>query len=318
MTAQIKKIIIFCIVAIMPFEAYSFWIWSPKTQKWKDPKYSALATPFLQFKEAEKFFNEKKYKEALQEFKKLIIHYPDSKEAADAQYYIGRCFEELSQPYQAFLEYQKVIESYPNSQRINEIIEREYNIGEYFLNREPKKWLGVSVYDFVDHPAIEIFKKIIDKVPYSPYAAKAQYKMGMLLLKLGRYEEAMDSFQKVGDNYPDSEWASPAKYQLAIATAKASGGADYDSTAIEEATRKLDEFIKTHPEADISPQATAQLKELRNREAKKNFDIAQFYEIQRQYKAAKVYYDIVIDRYSDTDYVGKTEEALRKLKEKMK
>jgi outer membrane protein assembly factor BamD len=318
MIIQLRKIGILLILAIIPFQAYSFWIWSPKTQKWKDPKYSPLATPFLQYKEAEKLFNEKKYKEAYVEFRKLVVNYADSKEAADAQYYIGRCLEGMDQPYQAFLQYQKVIESYPNSQRINEIIEREYNIGESFLNKEPKKWLGVSVYDFVDHPSIEIFKKIVDKVPYSPYAAKAQYKMGILLLKLGRYDEARDAFQKVGDNYPDSEWAAPAKYQLAIATFKASGGADYDSTAIEEATRKLDEFIKNHPDAEISPQATAQLKELRNREAKKNLDIGQFYENQQKYKAAAIYYNIVLDRYSDTDYVDKAIAALDKIKNKIK
>lgn len=313
-----KKLSIFFILTLISFNAYSFWIWSPKTQKWKNPKYSPLATPFLQFKEAEDLFNEKNYKEAYHEFKKLLIHYPDSQEAADAQYYVGRCLEELGQPYQAFLAYEKVVSSYPNSQRINEVVEREYNIGEYFLNREPKKWLGVSVYDFVDHPSIEIFKKIVDDVPYSPYAARAQYKMGILLLKLGRYDEARDAFQKVGDNYPDSEWASPAKYQLAIATSKASGGADYDSTAVNEAARKLEEFVKNHPDAEISPQATAQLKELRNREAKKNFDIAKFYEIQKQYKAAKTYYDIVIDRYPDSNYAVKAQEALGKLKDKAK
>lgn len=318
MRIQTKKIIILLILATIPFRAYSFWIWSPKTQKWKNPKYSPLATPFLQYKEAEALFNEKKFKEAYVEFRKLIINYANSKEAADSQYYMGRCLEGMDQPYQAFLQYQKVIESYPNSQRINEIIEREYNIGESFLNKEPKKWLGVSVYDFVDHPSIEIFKKIVDKVPYSPYAAKAQYKMGILLLKLGRYDEARDAFQKVGDNYPDSEWASPAKYQLAIATSKASGGADYDSTAVEEATKKLDEFIKSHPDAEISPQATVQLKELRNREAKKNFDIGQFYEKQQKYKAAAVYYNIVLDRYSDTDYLEKANAALEKIKSKIK
>lgn len=313
-----RKTIIFLLLTLFSFNAYSFWIWSPKTQKWKNPKYSPLATPFLQFKEAENLFTEKKYKEAHQEFKKLLIHYPDSKEAAEAQFYVGRCLEEMGQPYQAFIEYQKVIDSYPNSQRINEVIEKEYNIGEYFLNKEPKKWLGVSLYDFVDHPSLEIFRKIVDKVPYSPYAARAEYKIGLLLMKLGRYDEAKDAFQKVGDNYPDSEWASPSKYQLALASSKASGGADYDSTSVEEATKKLDEFIKEHPDADISPQASAQLKELRNREAKKNFDIAEFYVKQNKHKAAEVYYNVVLDRYPDSDYVEKAKLGLEKIKGKLK
>jgi len=235
----VKKLIISIIFLSVSINAYSFWIWSPKTQKWKNPKYSALAVPYLQYKEALKFFEEEKYKDAYREFKKLLIHYPDSEEAAEGQYYLGRCLEKMDKPYEAFLAYQKVIDSYPNSQRINEVVEREYNIGEYFLNREDKKVLGISKYDFVDHPAIEIFKRIVDKVPYSEYAARAQYKMGMVLMELARYDEARDAFQKVIDDYSDSEWAEPAKYQLALATAKAFPGADYDSTYLKEATDRL-------------------------------------------------------------------------------
>lgn len=311
-----RKFLILLVSFTFVFNAYPFWIWSPKTKKWKNPKYSPLATPFLQFKQAEKYFNDKRYKEAYKEFKKLLIHYPDSKQAAEAQYYLGRCLEKMNQSYQAFLEYTKVIESYPNSQQINEVVERQYAIGEYFLEHQPKHWLGVSVYDFVEHPALEIFRKIVEKVPYSAYASRAQYKLGILLFQLGRFEEAKDAFQKVIDNYPDSEWAASAKYQLALATSKAYPGVGYDSTALKEATQRLDEFVKTHPEAGISEQAQKQLQELRDKEAKKNFDTAQFYEKQRQFKAAATYYRLVIDKYPESDYTSQARGRLSEIEEK--
>jgi len=187
MITQIKRITLFLILVSFSLNAYSFWIWSPKTQKWKNPKYSPLATPYLQFKEAVKLFDKGSYSDAHREFKKLLVNYPDAKEAADAQYYLGRCLEKMDKPYDAFLEYHKVVDSYPNSQRISEIIEKEYNIGEYFLNREHKQWLGLSLYDFVEHPSIEIFRKIVDKAPYSEYAPRAQYKLGILFMHLARY-----------------------------------------------------------------------------------------------------------------------------------
>jgi outer membrane assembly lipoprotein YfiO len=221
----------------------------------------------------------------------------------------------MDKPYDAFLEYHKVVDSYPNSQRISEIIEKEYNIGEYFLNREHKQWLGLSLYDFVEHPSIEIFRKIVDKAPYSEYAPRAQYKLGILFMHLARYEEARDSFQKLIDSYADSEWATPAKYQLAIATSKAFPGADYDSSYLKEATERLDEFIKNHPDAKISSEAEEQLKELRNREAKKDFDTAEFYEKQGQYKSAIIYYKKIIDNYEDSDYYGMSLERSKELNE---
>jgi len=296
-------------------QGYSFWIWSPKTQKWKNPQQSPLATPYLQYREALKLFENDRQEDAYKEFKKLIANYPDAKEAAQAQYYIARCLEKFGKPYEAFLEYQKLIDSYPNSQRINEVVEREYNIGEYFLNRERKKWMGVSLYDFVDHPSIEIFSKIAAKVPYSEYAPRAQYKLGIMFAQLGRYDEARDAFQKVVDNYSDSEWAAPAKYQLAVATAKAFPGADYDSSYLKEAAQRLDEFIGEHPEARISSQAQEQLKQMRNSEAKKIFDTAQFYENQGRYDSAVIYYSKISGNYPDTDCYNLSLEKIDEMKE---
>jgi len=313
-----KKGLILLILLIVPYSAYPFWIWSPKTQKWKNPKYSALSTPYLQYKAALKIFEAGRYKEAYKEFKKILVHYPDAKEAAESQYYLGRCLEKFDKSYEAFLAYQKLIDSYPNSQRINEVIEREYNIGEYFLNREHKKWLGLSLYDFIEHPSIEIFNSLVKKAPYSEYAPRAQYKMGIILFELGRFDEARDAFQKVVDNYSDSEWAPPAKYQLAIATSKAFPGADYDSSYLKEATTRLDEFIKDHPEAKISDEAEDQLKVLRNREAKKSFDIGQFYESQDQYKSAVIYYRKVVDNYLDSDYYNASIERIQELNKLIK
>jgi outer membrane protein assembly factor BamD len=307
-----KKAVIIFILLCFSWSAHSFWIWSPKTKKWKNPQHSALATPYLQYKQALKQFEEEQYKEAYGEFKKLLTHYPDSKEAAEAQYHLAICLEKLGKSYEAFLEYQKIIDSYPNSQRINEVVEREYKIGESFLNREPKKLMGLSFYDFVEHPSIEIFNRIIEKAPYSEFAPLAQYKLGIILMRLGRYDESRDAFQKVIDNYPDSEWASPAKYQLALATAKAFPGADYDSTYLKEATSRLDEFLRDHPEAQISAEAEEQLENLRNQEAKKQLGIAEFYEKQDRYQSAVTYYQKIVSNYSDSDYYAR---ALAKIQE---
>ncbi|MDP8289532.1 MAG: tetratricopeptide repeat protein [Candidatus Susulua stagnicola] len=308
-----RKSIILLILLLFSFEAYPFWIWSPKTQKWKNPKYAALATPYLQYKQAVKYFNEDEYKEAYEEFKKLLVNYPDAKEAAEAQYYLARCLEKFDKSYEAFLEYQKLIDSYPNSQRINEIVEREYNIGEYFLNRESKEWLGLSVYDFVEHPSIQIFRGIVDKVPYSEYAPRAQYKLGMIFFQLGRYEESRIAFQKVIDDYSDSEWAAPGKYQLALATSRAFSGADYDSSYLQEATSRLDEFIREHPEEKISEEAEDQLKVLRNKEAKKLFDTGEFYENQDQYRSSIIYYKKVVKNYPNSDYYTFAVESIEEL-----
>lgn len=309
-----RRIFIIILCSIWAVEAYPFWIWSPKNQKWKNPEYAPLATPALQSERAISKFDQKRYKAALKEFKKVLIHFPDAEEAADSQYYLGRCWEELKQPYRAYEEYQKVIDSYPNSKRIQEIIERQYTIGEYFLNKEPKKWLGISLFELAEHPSMGIFKKVVENAPYSEYAPCAQYKLGILYAKLGRFQEAKDAFQALLDNYPDSEWAEAGKYQLAMASAKASYGIDYDDVHRKEALSGFSDFLKRHPDTQLTQEAETQFQELREKEAKKNYTIAQFYEKQKKIESAIVYYEVVITTYPHTRYAQPAKERLEKLK----
>lgn len=307
-----KIIFIVFLVLLINYPNYSFWVWSPKTKKWKNPKYSPLAVPSLQLEEGLKFFNNRNYKQAIVSFRKVIIHYPDSKEAQEAQFYLGESYYKLGELVRAFQEYERLIKRYPNSKYIEEVLQRQYNIGEELISRSPKL-LGLDLYNFVEHPAITVFQSIIKNAPYSEVGVKAQYKLGTLFLELGRLEEAKDTFQTLVDNHPDSEWAQAGKYQLALILAKTSLDSDYDQTTTQEAIKKLEDFTNKYPDLQVTPQMKENINILRNREAKKNFDIAQFYMKQKKYESAKIYYNIVVKEYYETEWATKAKEKLKEL-----
>ncbi len=297
---------------------YPFWIWSPKTGKWKNPSYSPYSSPGAQLQSGLKLFLDKKYKRALKEFKKVIAYYPDAKEAAEAQYYKGRCLEELGHLYEAFLAYQKLITTYPNSKRIQEAVEREYRIGEYFMNRKVKHFMGVPLTLAAEDTAIDIFQKIVDTSPSSPYAPRALYSIGVRLNKLGRYGEAQEIFKKLIEDYPDSELVEEAKYQMAIASSKVSMGPDYDQTSVQQARRQLEEFIQRHPDVNPPEDITSKIKKLKEDEAKKVYDTALFYEKQGKTKSALIYYRSVVDEYSDTSWAQVAKEKIKVLSGEVK
>ena len=78
---------------------YPFWIWTPKEKKLISPKYTTNDTPSEQFKWAMKFYEEKDYKRAAEEFTALVINFRDSLVAPDAQYYVGRSYEAMGKRY---------------------------------------------------------------------------------------------------------------------------------------------------------------------------------------------------------------------------
>ncbi|MDD2688784.1 MAG: outer membrane protein assembly factor BamD [Candidatus Omnitrophica bacterium] len=294
--------------------AYPYWIWTPKTGKWINPKTAPKPTPKGQFEYSMSFYNEKKYEDAKREFKKLIKNYPKSFEASESQYYLGLTEEAQGNLYEAYQAFQKVIDKYPFSERIQEIIEREYKIAEAFISGEKRKALGLTLP--VENPAIEILTKVVENSTYGPLAPKAQYKLGVVLKGLLRYYEAEDAFNKVISNYPNSEWVEPSKFQIASCRAAVSRGADYDQGAAEEAKQKFEDFVKEHPDAVLTLDAEKNIGQLRDKEAESNYNAAKFYEKQKEYDSAKIYYNDIINNYPDSPWEEKALERL-KIIEKM-
>jgi outer membrane protein assembly factor BamD len=305
---RVILLILACIWAVSVSPAYAYWIWTPKTGKWVNPKTMVKPTPNEQYEFAMEFYNLKKYDDAIREFKKLLKAYPKSYEASESQYYIGRSEEEKNNLYEAFLAYQKVVDKYPFSERIKEIIEREYRIGEIFMSGEKRKALGVPLP--VENPSIEIFTKVVENSTYGPIAPKAQYKLGLVLKGLVRFDEAEEAFNKVVTNYPESEWVEPAKFQIASCRAALSRGPDYDSGAANEAKQKFEDFLKDHPDAVLSKEAEESIDKLKEKEAASSYSIAVFYEKQKAFQAARIYYNAVIEKYPESPWAKKAQDKL--------
>ncbi len=305
-TAPIIVAIAAFLCAAVPAEAY--WIWTPKTGKFINPKAAVRTTPKEQFESAKGLYDAKSYDEALREFKKLLKAYPKSQEAAEGQYYLGLIEEEKGNLFHAYQAYQKVIDKYPFSQRVQEVIEREFKIAEAFMaGKNSADILGNPL----ENPSIEIFTKVIENSTYGPLAAKAQYKLGLVLKGLSHYYEAEEAFNKVLTSYPDSEWVPAAKFQIASCRAAVSQGPAYDQGSSEEAKKRFEAFISEHPDAVLGREAEKKLDQLKQKEAQSTFDTGLFYEKQKAWDAARVYYNSVLSEYSDTPWGAKAMERLQ-------
>lgn len=313
---RILIIVYFCVISwgVTVNTAYPYWIWTPKTGKWVNPKKVGKATPKEQFDFAKHFYDIKSYNEAKREFKKLLKSFPKSIEAAESQYFLGFIEEYKDNLYEAYKAYQKVIDKYPFSERIQEAIEREYKIAEKFMTGYKRKSMGLALP--LENSAIEIFTKVVENSNYGPLASKAQYKLGLVLEGLGRYYEAEEAFNKVISNYPDSEWVEASKFKIASCRRAISRGPAYDQGATKEAKDKFEEFLREHPDAVLSRDAENNIRQLKEKEAESNFTIALFYQKQKDYNSARIYYEDIINNYSETAWSAKAMERLQVLEKK--
>ena len=289
-----------------------FWVWTPETNKWINPKYAVKDTPKEQLEVGLGLYEAKECKEATQEFRKLIKYYPRARQAPEAQYHIGLCFEEQGEIFKAFKEYQVVIDKYPFSELAVDIVQKQYDIGVQLLENANNRGKFIDALSGADYNVIDVFKTVIKNAPYGDLAAPSQYKIGLYLQEKQVYQEARDEFEKVVNDYPDSEWSKAAKYQIAHVDAKRSTDAQYDQKITQAAVDEFDDFVEMYPDAELSEQAKEQIYHLREKEAENSFVVAQFYEKQKNYKAAKIYYQVVVDDFESSSWAS---ESLKKIRE---
>lgn len=276
-------------------EASAFWIWTPKANKLVNPKHSTKDTPEEQFGWAMQFFESKDYKRAAGEFINLASDFKDSDLAPEAQYYAGRAHEEAGKYYFAFQAYQKAIDVYPFTKRIDEIIKRQYNLGNVFFKKHAGLLMGKEIMTDLDRAA-EIFERVRGNAPFGEYADKAQFMLGECFKKSEQYGEAAKAFQKIADDYPGSPLAEKAKYEVAQATYLASLKSDYDQELTDEAIKEFKKVAGGSHSA-ISGEAREAISMLEDKKAESLFKAAKFYESQKHYKSAAIYYKEILGKY---------------------
>lgn len=291
---------------------FAFWVWTPETNKWVNPKYAVKDTPQEQLQVGLDLYEAKEYKQAIREFQKLLKAYPRARQAPDAQFTIGRCYEDMGALYRAFKEYQIVIDKYPFSELSAQIVQKQYDIGLRLLEGEGKANGFLNAFSGSEYDVIDVFKAVIKNAPYGDLAAPSQYKIGLYLMEKRLYHEARDEFEKVINDYPDSEWTKAAKYQIAMTDAQRSTGAGYDQKVTQAAIEEFNEFVEDYPDAELSLEAKQQIRDLREKEAENSYKVAQFYEKRKNYKAAKIYYQAVVDDFGNSSWSAK---ALNKIRE---
>ena len=298
-----KKHAILFITALFLFsfagESSAAWIWSPDIGKWINPKKAAKDTPEEQFTWAMEFYNINNWDRAIEEFEKLPSNFPNSKLAAEGVYYVGIAWQQKGDLAKAADAFQRLIDRYPYSDRIKDAVKREFDIANEFASGGKVKVLGVPALPGQEK-SIELYKHIVKNAPFGTYGAQAQFSIGEVYKAQGEYAEAQKAFQAVMDDYPSSDLVSKARYQVAACSMEASKKAQYDEKTAERAIEQFQGVKQNYPASEQSIQADEAIKVLRAKNAMTNFETGAFYEKQKKFSSAKVYYDEVIKQYPET------------------
>jgi outer membrane assembly lipoprotein YfiO len=297
-------------------EAGSFWIWTPESGKWINPKYSIKDTPQEQYEWALRLMDLGEYNNAIKKLRQLIKKFPQSPYAAKSQFAIGWAYEKRGNIQKALEEYYKVAENYPySSEEISKMIEAEYRLGNVLLTREGgDTWQKISTFEGNYESAVKVFEHAIKISPFSEKAPEMQYKIGEAYFKAKKYEEAITEYKKVIEIYKESEWVDDAIFELGLVSETQSQSTTYDETKTQEAIKWYSEYLEKYPEGENAARVKEKLVTLSDKKSKKLFETGEYYEKNGEKESALIYYKRVLKDFPETQWAEKARKKIEELK----
>ncbi|MDE1171434.1 MAG: outer membrane protein assembly factor BamD [Verrucomicrobium sp.] len=258
---------------------------------------------------AKKLEAQQKWDDALKAYQIVVRKWPLSFFAPEAQYKIGWCLEQKGKYLDAYKAYDKMVEKYPASTFFEQALDREFAIGNLYLAGEPQRMAGIPMGPSMEKAA-EIFQSVIKAAPYGKNAAQAQFKIGLAHEKEKKWTEAVSAYTKILDKYPGNPIAADAQYQIGYAWFCSASAADYDQSAAQKAVEAFEDFIVRFPASEKVAAANTHIQTLKSRQIQGSFNIARFYEKQKNYKAAYIYYSDVVRRNPDSQLAAESQKKI--------
>jgi len=168
--------------------------------------------------------------------------------------------------------------------------------------------------------AIEGFQRVLFNYPGATMVDTAQFYLAMSYLGNKEYELAAVEFRRLIANYPVSDFADEAQYLAGVCYFK-NTPKHYalDQEDLKTAIAVLQDFILENPDSPMVEKAKANIEEGLSKLARKEYENGLLYFKLYDFKAAQIYFQFVIDNYTNTGYAAlslyKLSEALFELKE---
>lgn len=232
-------------------------------------------------------------KRAIRAYRMIVQRHPKDALAPGALFRAAELQEQTHNYIVAAEWFSALVEKYPSSPHFEEAIEAQFRIGQMYLAGKKLKFLGIPLASSMDR-AVEVFAAVVRTAPYGKYTARAQFNIGLAREKQGLNDAAIQAYEAVVDKFPDEPVAADAQYQIGYIWFTAARTGTKDLAATTNAKIAFQDFLFRYPNSEKVAQTRANLQLLERKQTATSFNVAKFYDKQKNYRAAVIYYNEVI------------------------
>ncbi len=237
-----------------------------------------------------------KAKKAIRYYRRVWDRHPGSIFAPESLHQTAIVQHEISSYRKAFDTLSTVILGYPDYERYNEVVRRQFAIASDLAEGKRTRYFGGLIPGFKGYDrAVRMYETMISNAPYSEYAPVALMRAAEMYIKLKKDPYALDALDRLINNYSESMHVGDAYLMLAQTFSRLVDGPEYDQGATREAISYYEDFLILFPDHAKVKDGEDGLSAMKSIEAQSKMVKADFYYYKwRDYGAAKIFYNEAI------------------------
>jgi outer membrane protein assembly factor BamD (BamD/ComL family) len=271
---------------------------------WHPFLHPAEKKPDAQLVFADQLLQSGRTRAAMKQYVALTVYWPESPEAASAQYRYAKLWDMKGKDMRAFEEYQRLFNHYPGQFSYDEVLNRQFEIATNLMYRKKGKFLFFAGFSAPER-AIPMFQAIMTNAPQWKKSAEIQYLMGHANEMSLEYEAAIDNYMTVQNRYPDSTFAELASFRTGYCYYLLAQENPNNEQGLDAAWAALTLFLKNYPSSENASVATEYRNTMYRLRAKMAYEKANYYDrIAKRADSALIAYESMVRQFPHSDWTG--------------
>lgn len=173
--------------------------------------------------------------------------------------------------------------------------------------------------------AVSYFQYVKNKFPYSHFAALAELRVADADFEQEKWTEAIDGYKNFIKDHPTHRKVDYAGFRIGLSHYKdipsdfflVPPSYEKDQQQLVEAQSALKDFLSSYPDSQYAVKAKDLLADVRQRLARHELYVAQYYETHERLRAAAWRYQGLVRDYPDTPFAAQAKREADRLLEKL-
>lgn len=251
--------------------------------------------------------------DSINKYKEIVREHPLAPNAAEARFKLGQAYEKKKDYREAFKQYTKLIDRYPQSPLYAEALNRQLALA--FAAAEGRLQtpvlFGAWHTDMESSVVVEWLNTIMEKAPYNDMAATAASILGKYQLDQDRPEAAREAYRNLVEKYPDSKYAPEAQLMVAQLWAESHTRGDNNLTNLTNAREAYEEFSLRFPGHKDAGKALKEASNVKRLLVQQELEVGRYYlERSHEYTSAIFCFENVVRQKSVNPQAAEEASAL--------